>query len=292
MKKSTLTLVLSLLAVFSFAQNAEENWMHSDGSLEGFVVGGRFFTLVSDANLREKPSTQAAVVTKLPIASPIEIISVSTDSLTLRGVKLPWVQVRTKASGKPEQTGFIWGGFLALADLQTPTDEYTPNSGVQYLMGVAAYDESKHQLTAQVRAAKDGKELAKCEFLTQGDLSYYPSFEVAFEPFQKVKAVLSVNYYFPACGYPSGDNLIFWLENNQMVKVLETSSVAEGGVFYDSETYILPTQRGGIGDHIIVTHDASEFEEKGNDFVRTNQKLGLVLYKWNGTKLTKVREIK
>jgi len=179
-----------------------------------------------------------------------------------------------------------------LASIQTPNDEYTPNAGVQYLTGVAAYDELKHQITVQVRAAKDGKELAKCEFTTNGDLSYYPSFEVVFESFPKVKAVLSVNYYYPACGYPSGNNLLFWQENNQMTKVLETSSVSDGGVFYDTEEFILPSQRGGIGDHIIVTHDHSEFEEKGNDFVRSSQTFGVVVYKWNGAKLLKIKEIK
>lgn len=163
---------------------------------------------------------------------------------------------------------------------------------MQYLTGVVAFDEANHQITVQVRAAKDGTELSKCEFTTNGDLSYYPSFELIMDNFQKVKAVLSVNYYYPACGYPSGNNLLFWLENNQMVKVLETSSVSDGGVFYDSEEFILPTQRGGIGDHILVTHDHSEFEEKGEEMVRTNQKFGLVLYKWNGAKLAKVREIK
>lgn len=282
-----------MAATFVFAQEEDaNNWMQSAGSLEGFVVGNQYFTMVSDANLREGSSTQSTVITKLAIATPVEIVSVSTDSLLLRGVKLPWVQVRTKAPGKPEQTGYLWGGFLALAHIQTPNDEYTPNAGVQYLTGVVAYDENKHQITVQVRAAKDGKELSKCEFTTSGDLSYYPSFEVLFESFPKVKAVLSVNYYYPACGYASGNNLLFWQENNQMVKVLETSSVSDGGVFYDTEDCILPSQRGGIGDHIVVTHDNSEFEERGNDFVRSKQTFGIVVYKWNGAKLVKVKEMK
>lgn len=290
--KKTLLFVFALMAAhFLFAQDASDAWMHSDGSLEGFVVGNQYFTLVSDANLREKSNTQSAVITKLPIATPVEIISVSTDSLNLRGVKLPWVQVRTKGA-QPAQTGYLWGGFLALASIQTPNDEYIPNPGVQYLTGVTAYDENKHQISVQVRAAKDGKELAKCEFVTNGELSYYPSFELMMESFPKVKAVLSVNYYYPACGYPSGNSLLFWQENNQLTKVLETSSVSDGGVFYDSEEFILPSQRGGIGDHVIVTQDHSEFEEKDNDFVRTKQSIGLRLYKWNGTKLLKVKELK
>jgi hypothetical protein len=291
MQKLLFTTLALLVTTLLFAQESDpDSWMHADGTLEGFVVGNQYYTMVTDANLREKPNTQSNVITKLAIATPLEIISVSTDSLLLRGVKLPWVQVRTKTT--PERTGYLWGGFLALANIQTPNEEYMPNAGVQYLTGVVAYDEAKHQITVQVRAAKDGKELSKCEFVTNGDLSYYPSFEVLFEPLQKVKAVLSVNYYYPACGYPSGNNLLFWQENNQMTKVLETSSVSDGGVFYDAEEFILPSQRGGIGDHILVTHDHSEFEERGEEMVRSMQKFGIVVYKWNGAKLTKVKELK
>ena len=139
-------------------------------------------------------------------ATEVEIVAVSTDSFAQRGVKMPWVKVR---SAKDNQSGFIWGGFLALASIKTPTDEYTPNAGVQYLTGVSAYNEQKHEISVQVRIAKDNKELSKCEFVTSGDLSYYPEFSVSFEPMQKVKAVLMLNYFYPACGYPSGNNLLF-----------------------------------------------------------------------------------
>ncbi len=279
-----------LLTQVLIAQDSD--WTRADGTLEGFVVGNKHFTFVSDANLRDKPSIQSNVLGTLPIGTQVEILERNDATYSQRGVTLPWVKVRVLSSDKKKQEGYLWGGFLALASIQTPADEYTPNAGVQYLTGVAAFHEDKHEITVQVRIAKDGKELSKCEFKTGGDLSYYPEFSVSFEPFQKVKAVLTVNYYYPACGYASGDNLLFWQENNQLTKVLGTSSISDAGVFYSAETYILPTQRGGIGDHVLVTSDTSEFEERGDDYVRTKQTIGLVLYKWNGAKLTKVRELK
>jgi hypothetical protein len=292
MKHLFLTLFSVCLVGYLNAQESDpSNWMQSYGSSIGFEVGKTYYSLVSDANLREKTNTQSMVLTKLPIASTIEILSVSTDSLSLKGVKLPWVQVKTAVGGKV-YTGYLWGGFLALASIQTPNEEYTPNAGVLYLTGVSAYDEAKHLLTVQVRAAKDGKELAKCEFTTNGDLSYYPEFAIRFEPFKNVKGVLTVNYYYPACGYPAGDNVIFWLENNQMIKVLETSSISDGGVFYSAEDYLMPSDKGGIGDHILVVRDQSEFEEGDNGPVRTAQKYSLTLHKWNGVKLVKMKDWK
>jgi hypothetical protein len=268
-----------------------ENWQRTEGNLEGFTIGSKWYTFVTDANLRSGPSTTASVITKLPIGALVTVDAVSTDSLTLRGVRLPWLQVSaTGADGKLAK-GFIWGGFMALASINTPADAY-PQPGILYLTGVSAYNEAKHEITVQVRIAKDQKELSKVEFTTQGDLSYYPTFEVNFEPLSKVKAVIEVNYYYPACGYASGDNMLFWLDNNTLVKVLETSSVSEGGVFYENQESILPSQRGGIGDHVIVTRDFSQFIEKGNDYVRSKQEYSITLYKWNGLKLVKTKELK
>jgi hypothetical protein len=287
-----------LLSIFLFIANSPlvaqytESWMQSEGTLEGFAIDSQYFTMVTDANLRDKPGTQSKVLTKLPIGIPVTVLTVAEETYTQRGVTLPWVKVRVEMKGAAPMTGFLWGGFLALAHIQTPDEEYMPNRGVLYLTGVAAYDSTKHQLTVQVRAAKDGKELAKAEFTTTGDLSYYPSFAVDYSPFQGVNALLTVNYYYPACGYPSGNNLLFWQENGQMSKVLETSSVSDGGVFYSSEEYVMPSDKGGIGNHVMVVKDECQFEEKGDDLVVSKQTYKVTLYKWTGTKLKKVKELK
>jgi hypothetical protein len=274
------------------AQYTPDPWMRDEGTLEGFVVDSQYFTMVTDANFREKPGTDSKVLAKLAIGTPVKMVAIAEEIYTQRGVMLPWVKVEVSLTGAKPMQGYLWGGFLALAHIQTPDEEYMPNRGVLYLTGPSAYDSTKHQLTVQVRAAKDGKELAKTEFTTSGDLSYYPSFAVDYSPFAGVKALLMVNYYYPACGYPSGDNLLFWKEDGTLTRVLETSSVSDGGVFYSSETYVLPTDKGGIGDHILVVKDQSEFEEKGNDIIRSKQVYGVTLYKWTGSKLQKAKNWK
>ena len=113
-----------------------------------------------------------------------------------------------------------------------------------------------------------------------------------FSNLKNVKAILSVNYYYPACGYPSGDNLLFWLENNQLNRVLETTSVSDGGVFYDSQDYLLPYDKGGIYGHVLVVNDSAEMEERGEELVVTKHSYKLTLYKWDGAKLLKSKELK
>lgn len=291
--KSMLFLFATFFLSFKLgAQGSPNDWMRAGGSLDGFRAGQQYYTMVTDANFREKPDINSNVMAKLAIGTPVKVLEVAEESYTLRGAKLPWVKVSVEKTGSGPMEGYIWGGFLALAYIQTPDEEYLPNRGVLYLTGVAAYDTAKYELTVQVRAAKDGKELAKAEFTTTGDLSYYPSFEVDYSPFKGVSNLISVNYYYPACGYASGNNLLFWKESGELVKVLETSSVGDAGVYYSTSAWILPTDNGGIGDHILVVKDESEFEENDDDYVRTRQEYAVTLYKWTGKKLVKVKHWK
>jgi hypothetical protein len=286
MKNFLLLFSLFALSLNTQAQGETDDWMHTEGHYEGFQAGSVWLTLVTDANLRESPNTASNVLAKLPIATPVTIVEANTDSLELRGVKMPWLKVTCQTGGKA-YTGYIWGGFMALAHINTPSGY--PQEGTTYLIGVGAYNPDKHTITLQVRTALNNRELSKTEFSTQGDLSYYPAFSISYDPLKNVKAVLKINYYFPACGYPSGDNLVFWLENNQLLKVLETSSISEAGLFYSSEEYILPGDKGGIGEHVIVTKDESEFDENSDELLRTKQQIAVTVYKWNGQKLTKLK---
>jgi Bacterial SH3 domain len=289
MKKLLFCLFMATASYLN-AQYQGENWQKDEGTLEGFTVDSIYFTLVSDANVREKPNTQATVLTKLPIGTAVKIVSISNDSFSLRGVKMPWLEVSFKENGAAKR-GFVWGGFMATAAVQTPDEEGYDNRGVLYLVGIAAYEEKNYRLTAQVRVAHKGKELAKTEFVTAGDLGYYPSLEMRNEGFDNVKAALMVNFQYPACGYPTGDNLVFWTKNNQLTKMLEVNSVSEGGVFYATENYVLPSDKGGIGGHVLIVSDSAQMKESGTDYKVEKQEVKLTLHKWNGTKLVKLKEI-
>jgi hypothetical protein len=221
----------------------------------------------------------------LAIGSAIKIEKITTDSFTINGFRAPWCQI-SYDNGKKK--GYLWGGFIATVVLPV-IDKGDDTEGVVFLGGVSTWDEKKFRMTMQLRAAKNGKELAKVEFVTQGDLTYHCTLKG--EPrsgFKKVSKVLTFSTGYDACGYPWGDNLIFFTKDKKLMRVLATESVADAGVFYASETYILPSDKGGITNHIIVTEDNAEMIEKGGDLEATNQKYKITLHKWDGTKLLKV----
>jgi hypothetical protein len=282
MKQSICLFFLMLTTTFAFSQDSEN--VANGRNFGTFEVGDTSFTLVADANVREKPTTSGAVVAKLNIGTPLKIESITTDSLTIKGVRKAWYQVSFIADNK-KKTGYLWGGFIASVFIN---NVYGDNE--LYLGGVASFDEKNFKLVAQLRIAKNGQQLAALEFPTCGDLSYYPKLELhGKDVFNNVKQTISYGSNFGACDYPNGEYLIFWTKNNQLQKVLETTSSSSAGAGYSGETYILPSHRGGINNHILLTEDSAAMEEKGDSFVIKDQKYKVSLWKWNGNKLVKVQ---
>lgn len=285
MKQSTLFFICFLNLSLAFGQNGENV---ANGHYFGnFEVGDTSFTLVADANVRDEAKTSGVVIAKLSIGTALKIEKVTTDSLTLKGVRMPWYQV-SFVHDKIKKKGYLWGGFIA-AVFMVDTD-YKTNENYLYLGGISAYDDKKFKLTSQLRVAKNGQQIAVLEFPTVGDLGYAPKIELTGNnSFTNVKQVISYGMNYGACDYPQGDYLIFLTKNNQLQKVVETTSASGAGTGYSSETYLLPSQRGGINGHIIMTEDSAAMEEKGDDFQIRDQKFKLSLWKWNGAKLVKTQ---
>ena len=282
--KQSITLFILFFSISAFSQNAEN--VANGRSFGNFEVGDTSFTLVSDANVRDKPATSGAVIAKLTIGTPLKIEKVTTDSLTIKGVRAPWYQVSFTSENK-KKNGYLWGGFIA-AVFMSDTD-YKTNEVYWYLGGISALDEKNYKLTSQLRVAKNGQQIAALEFQTVGDMGYYPKIELSGNnSFTNIKQVISYGLNFGACDYAQGDYLIFLTKNNQLQKIAETTSSSGAGTGYATETYILPSHRGGIYNHILMTEDSAAMEEKGDDFLIKDQKFKMSLWKWNGSKLVKV----
>ena len=152
MKKILFTISLSFFFVFAYGQddpNKSMSWLmfnENDEVREAYV-------LVSDANLRDKPSIKATTIAQFPIATKVQILERTSDSLTLNGFRAPWFRVI--ANGK---TGYLWSGILTSVAMTTQEDD---PMGLIFLAGIASYNEKEYKVTIQVRAAQNGKEIAK-----------------------------------------------------------------------------------------------------------------------------------
>ncbi len=255
------------------------------------------FTAVTDGNVRDKPNTSGVSVAKLPIASKVTIESITTDTTTLNGYTAPWCKVSYSLAGK-NQTGYIWGGILASVAYEVKDEYDEARKGLIYVAGVSSVtgkDEKKWNI--HIRAVRNGVELAKTEISLLADIGYYAQIKnLGSLGFNNAIDAIDYNCNYPACGYASISNLIVFT-GKKLSPVLEITNISDGGVFYSSEDYLLPSDKGGIQNHVILIKSSAEFEEKENkkgdyEQVLNKQDYSIQLYKWTGDKLQKIKELK
>jgi hypothetical protein len=238
--------------------------------------------------LREKPDANAKVVQKLAIATKLTIVEVDKIESTLNGFKAPWCKV-SLANGT---SGYLWGGVLACATF-TYDQEYDTNKGLMILAGVSSFEEKTGKTVIQIRAAKNGVEVSKTEFSAQADVGYYLDIIMNdCNVFEKVDGIFEINLYYPACGYASSENLYFF-SKNKFIKAMTTSSVSDAGAFFAVENVLLPCDKGGITNHVMLVKNEGTYDENaaGEPKIKT-QSYSIDLFKWTGDKLTKVKSWK
>jgi hypothetical protein len=250
------------------------------------------FTLVSDANLRERPAADAATIQKLPIDTKLVILEATKTMTKINGFEAPWCKVRL-FNGK---TGYIWGGALACARLfHEETYDPAPGEnryGMSYLVGVSSMKSKEGGIVLQMRMARDGKELSKIEFPTEGGLEYYITMEnKEMSSLKNVQETIEVYTGYDACGFVATSNLVF-LNQNKLQFIMATTQSADGGAYFSSEDVLLPGEKGGIADHVVVISDMQSFKDVKDQLVVDEQKYSVVVYKWNGAKLMKEKELK
>jgi len=71
--------------------------------------------------VREEPSLKSKTIRKLPIVTPIIVISVTSESSIVNNYEEKWVEISYKINGKKEK-GYVWGGLLAKTFVKLPED--------------------------------------------------------------------------------------------------------------------------------------------------------------------------
>jgi len=70
-------------------------------------------------------------------------------------------------------------------------------------------------------------------------------------------------------------------------------NVGDAGVFYHSEEYIFPSDKGGVKSKIIMKMEEAEFDEDDNEKeTPINQKTDEKTFIWDGKTLSQILKLK
>ena len=206
--------------------------------------------------MREAPLYKARQIDSLQINTPIKILNITTENYTMGIRKAPWYEVSYQ-KGNEQKTGYLWGGNIALA--------YGKKDQTEYLLGaigtidLASSLNSRLVLHVKLFAFENGKQVDQISF-SWGELNFISMTIGDNKGLEGVKTIVRIDNAGEACGVPTLTNYYLWT-GKTFYPLNTLTNVSDAGVFYSSEEYIFPSDKGGKKSQIIMKAEAAEFDE-------------------------------
>jgi uncharacterized protein YgiM (DUF1202 family) len=268
----------TFIPVYSFTQEDEETEQRD--TLHLFQKDEISYILFDSINIRETPSLQGKIVTKLPIGTQVRITGKSTNCLYLNGVKIPWYKIEF---GK-NQEGYIWGGKLSLA-----AEKSAKNTKTLFLFGIEKA--GSNHLFYTVKAIQNNKEVSSVTVKGFTGILKDHSFELlSNKGLENVDDIINIHGYGGFCGDDSGQHVLFWAkEKLHYVELLHSGFDAP---YFYTESFVYPSEiegeKGIILKHIYSGEYSDDYEDDwGNPAILLSED-SYKKFKWNGTALLEV----
>ncbi len=254
-------------------------------------------------NLYTSPTQSSAVEEQLSAGQIVEIVSEHKQtelgginlvgnlrsentnelSLTVNGYSDYWYAVKALDSGK---IGFIWGGALAKAAVQL-----NKNGSRIIVFGLSGKGKNADgEKLGEVKLVENGKTISKAFFSpietrmreeSQNLFNYTVSTKVlSSKGFCNNPQIICIHFMYEACDYEGGDVLFFVINNKLNYLLTASGSFNEEGGGIESR-YVLPTNKGGISNRIIVIETVHGFHS-GKEQTAQIISRSRTIYLWNG----------
>lgn len=290
MKKIILLLLFTNL-IFS-QEIASENYFWSfnyEGKTEK-IIG------VKNCYVRQDSTTNSQLLDSLQIGTKIKVLKNTTENLTIKGLNLSWVEIEYSKNNQIK-TGFLWKGFIAVGNATKENTTFLTTIDSKYSKKVQRddyeYERDFYKISVkainsenQIISEKSfSKELTESHFFQNSAISSWG--------LKDLNSIYRISFSGEACGIPTLYYYFGWNEK-EFLLLPEKYDMGDAGVFYHSEEFIFPKEKGGQTNTIIKTiKEAENTDENSNtyDFLVTKT---TEYYSWDGKnfKLIKTKKLK
>ncbi len=244
------------------------------------------YIFADTALIRVSPDTKQAPIDTLFAGDNITVTGVTTNSLTIRGLKGPWLKINYSKNGAPKN-GYIWQGLVSCTPLR--------RGDVKFVYGIERRADSIikrdkdtiRRFLVRLKVVQEGKVLASRSFITFDDESanYSSGKIMSGMGLTNVQNIITLEFSGDACGISTYDYYFAFTKSNQLLRFPDKENVSDAGSFYHSETFTFPIEKNGKPDTILwnklVEEDTEKVDKKGNPILKVTEKKSAV-YSWDG----------
>jgi len=266
------------LFVLQIFHAQEENDTYANGVFE-FEENKTQKIFTDWTRIRQSPNINAPVLDSLQTNWQVLVLKKNETILKLGERRANWYKISYQKGDKTSE-GYVWGGNLAVG--------YRNKNGYDFLFGLTKTINKKdkqypeiniQQNIAAVKVAEENALIDEVSFETgSGESLSYGTFTIeSNHKLQNVELTLKATVSGEACGIPSYEQYILF-SNKKLIPLPQLTNVGDADVYYHSEEFIFPNDKGGVPNAFIFKME--EMEKDDND--REKKKRSSKTYVWDG----------
>ncbi|SHH64617.1 SH3 domain-containing protein [Chryseobacterium oranimense] len=273
--KSLLTALFLMMLQFFSAQ--EENMTYPDGVF-GFEENKPQKIFTDWTRVRKQPDVKSEVTDSLQTNRQVMILKKEEAVLRLGERGANWYKISYQ-KGDQVSEGYVWGGNLCVG--------YRNKNGYDFLFGLSKtvdrknkdYNETVKQNIAGIKVIEGGALIDEVYFDTgKGEEMSYATFTIeSNHKLQNVELTLKAMVSGEACGIASYSQYVLF-KDKKLVALPQLMNVGDADVYYHSEEFVFPNDKGGIPNAFIFKTEEMERDDKDREKKKRSSKT----YLWDG----------
>ncbi|WP_267405105.1 MULTISPECIES: SH3 domain-containing protein [unclassified Chryseobacterium] len=229
--------------------------------------------------IRQFPNINAQILDSLQTNQQVLILKQDETILKLGERRANWYKISYQKDDKTSE-GYVWGGNLCVG--------YRNKNGYDFLFGLTKTINKKDKEYPQIINAQNIAAIKVVEGNTLIDevafdtgsaesLSYGTFNIESNHKLQNVELTLKAMVSGEACGIASYDQYVLF-KDEKLIALPQLMNVGDADVYYHSEEFVFPNDKGGIPNAFIFKMEEIEKDDKD----REKKKKASKIYLWDG----------
>lgn len=228
--------------------------------------------------VRKDPDVKSQILDSLPTNQQVMILKKEDAVLKLGERAANWYKVSYQKADFVSE-GYVWGANLCVG--------YRNKNGYDFLFGLSKTIDRKNEYNLVEKQNIAGIKVIEGNTLIQevyfdagrGEELRSATFNIESDhKLQNVEFTLKASTSGDACSIASYDQYILF-KDKKLITLPRLASVSDAGVFYHSEEFIFPNDKGGIPNAFILKTRDMELDDKDRERKTQSSKT----YLWNGS---------
>jgi len=274
MKKAFIILVL-LTQIRTFSQEkSSHNYYWSNEENVKAMVG------VANCYVRENPSTKAALLDSLQMGKEITVVKSTDIDYAIKGLNVSWVAIEYQNKLGTISKGYLWKGFIALG--------YAKKKGLTFLTTLDKFEirkkDSMDVFSISAKVLNDQNVVLGQKTVQESlsESSYFQNKSIGGLGLTNVVDIYRISFEGEACGVASLFYYFAW-NGTKMIQLPSKFAVGDAGIYYHTEDFVFPKEKGGKPDMIKVFKEGQSLDEEAIHPIFDVEEWQEI-YKWDGEK--------